>query len=305
MRRHSARRWWLDWMMKGGDGIAMDDPPSAAFEALFDKRGPADARGERAAGAGIVVKDLSHWFYVRDTAGAGFRRVRALDGLSFEVRPSEFVSVVGPSGCGKTTALNVIAGLHALQRGEVRVGHEAPRPGRLDVGYMFARDALMPWRTAAANVEFGLEIRGMDRAQRSAHAHEWLEAVGLAPFEMAYPHQLSTGMRQRVALARTFALETRYLLMDEPFGALDAQTKLALEDVLMGLWEVHRRTVVLVTHDIGEAIALADRVLVVSRSPGQLKKELSIDLPRPRSARQLQKDARFHELMAAVWKELE
>jgi NitT/TauT family transport system ATP-binding protein len=164
---------------------------------------------------------------------------------------------------------------------------------------------LAPWRTALENAELGAEIRGVAAAERRARALDLLDKVGLKGFEKAYPKQLSQGMRQRVALARTFALQTPILLMDEPFGALDAQTKLQLEDVLLSLWQRDGRTVLFITHDLSEAVTMSDRVIVMSARPGRIVADVAIGLPRPRSVRALQKDPAFHKLYAHVWSKLE
>ncbi len=232
--------------------------------------------------------------------------VLAVDRVSLSIQPGEFVSLVGPSGCGKTTILNLLTGLLTeAHDGDVRVLGKAPRAGNADIAYMLARDSLLPWRTALGNAAYGMEIRNVPKAVREARARDLLKQVGLGDFCDAYPKALSHGMRQRCALARTFALDSPVFLMDEPFGALDAQTKLQLEDVLMGLWSASRKTVVFVTHDLAEAVALSDRVVVMSPRPGRIVADVRIDLPRPRSVRALQKDPRFHELYAHLWTLLE
>jgi len=170
---------------------------------------------------------------------------------------------------------------------------------------MLARDSLLPWKTAAQNAQFGGKIRRMDAAERRARAEHLLESVGLGSFGNRYPKELSHGMRQRVALARTFCLGSPLLLMDEPFGALDAQTKLQLEEVLLKLWSEERRTVIFVTHDLSEAIALSDRVIVMRARPGAIIADIPINLARPRSVRQLQKSHEYHELYAKLWSSLE
>jgi NitT/TauT family transport system ATP-binding protein len=231
----------------------------------------------------------------------------AVAGVSLNIRTGEFVSIVGPSGCGKTTLLNFAAGLlpGGVGSGSFTVGGKPPFEGNRDIAYMLARDALAPWRTALGNAELGGEIRGVPAADRRARALDLLEKVGLKGFENAYPKQLSHGMRQRVALARTFALASPVLLMDEPFGALDAQTKLQLEDVLLSLWQRDGRTVLFITHDLSEAVTMSDRVIVMSARPGRIVADVPITLPRPRSVRALQKDPAFHELYAHVWSKLE
>jgi NitT/TauT family transport system ATP-binding protein len=233
--------------------------------------------------------------------------VVAVSEVSLQVRSGEFVSIVGPSGCGKTTLLNFAAGLlpPGVGSGGFTIGGKPPVEGNRDIAYMLARDALAPWRTALENAELGAEIRGVAAAERRARALDLLDKVGLKGFEKAYPKQLSQGMRQRVALARTFALQTSILLMDEPFGALDAQTKLQLEDVLLSLWQRDGRTVLFITHDLSEAVTMSDRVIVMSARPGRIVADIEITLPRPRSVRALQKDPAFHQLYAYVWSKLE
>ncbi len=237
--------------------------------------------------AGILIEDVVHSY-----RGTG-KSLAVLDRISLSIRRGEFVALVGPSGCGKTTLLDILSGLVELQRGRVVVGHSPPAVGRPDTARMFARDALLPWRTAYAN----------DR--RRAVIHELLDDVGLNGFENAYPRQLSQGMRQRVALARTFSLESDFVFLDEPFGALDAQTKLVLQDKLLRLWEKMQSTVVLVSHDLAEAVALADRVVVMSARPGRIAADIPIDLPRPRSVSALQSMSDYHDLYSRLWRELE
>jgi NitT/TauT family transport system ATP-binding protein len=244
----------------------------------------------------------------------------SIDGLTLEFQPGrpvlrqvslfiphgQFVSIVGPSGCGKTTVLNLLAGLiNVPYSGNVRLQQHPPRLGSHDVAYMLARDCMLPWRDALGNASFGMEVRGISKQDCEARATDLLARVGLAGFERAYPKQLSHGMRQRCALARTFALDSSVLLMDEPFGALDAQTKLQLEELLVDLWQVERRTVLFITHDIGEAIAVSDRVIVMSGRPGRVVSDTMISLPRPRSVRELQKSAEFHKIYAHIWEKLE
>lgn len=231
--------------------------------------------------------------------------VAVVDNFNLTVEENEFVSIVGPSGCGKTTVLNLLTGLLPLEEGSISILGKAPKAGNADIAYMMARDCMLPWRTAMGNATYGAEIRGREKAEREARARRLLERVGLKGFEEQYPKALSHGMRQRCALARTFCLGSPVLLMDEPFGALDAQTKLQLEDLLLELCASERHTVVFITHDLAEAVALSDRVIVMSARPGRIVADIRIPLPRPRSVRQLQKDPIFHELYTRVWTELE
>jgi NitT/TauT family transport system ATP-binding protein len=234
-----------------------------------------------------------------------FGEVLAVDNASLDVADGEFVSIVGPSGCGKTTILNLLTGLVPLQDGRISLLGKTPAVGNPDVAYMLARDSLLPWRSALDNTAYGMEIRGVAEAERGRRARELLAEVGLKGFENHYPKMLSHGMRQRCALARTFCLDSPVMLMDEPFGALDAQTKLQLEDLLLRLWGEHRRTVVFITHDLAEAVALSDRVIVMSARPGRIIADMRIELQRPRSVRALQHDKHFLEIYAHVWEKLE
>jgi NitT/TauT family transport system ATP-binding protein len=229
-----------------------------------------------------------------------------LEAVSLHVAEGEFVSLVGPSGCGKTTLLNLCAGLvKHTGAGNIEVVGSAPHLGSPKIAYMLARDSLLPWCTALQNAAFGARVRGMLKSESTERARKMLAEVGLAGHADALPKALSHGMRQRTALARTFALDASLLLMDEPFGALDAQTKLQLQDLLLRLCQQHRHTALFVTHDLAEAVALSDRVVVMSSRPGRIIADVPIDLPRPRSIRELQKSPRFHELYATLWSQLE
>jgi NitT/TauT family transport system ATP-binding protein len=243
-----------------------------------------------------------------ENATIKFDDVVALTGVTLKVPAGQFVSIVGPSGCGKTTLLNYAAGLlpkGVLASGSIQVLAEQPMEGRGDMAYMLARDSLLPWRTALGNAEFGAEARGMGKQERSARAQQLLKRVGLEKFQNAYPKALSHGMRQRVALARTFCLGADVLLMDEPFGALDAQTKMQLEELLLELWQEAGSTVIFITHDLSEAIAVGDRVIVMAPRPGRIVADVEIDLPRPRHVSALQTDPQYHALYARIWSSME
>jgi len=231
-------------------------------------------------------------------------QLRILDRITLSVRPGEYVGVVGPSGSGKTMFLNMIAGLEQRSAGRLTVFGEAARPGAKSVGYAMARDGLLPWRTAAENIALSLEARGIPKAERRERAREALERVGLGKFADSYRSQLSQGMRQRVALARTLVANPQLLLLDEPFAALDAHTRILMQERLCQLLEPYEGTMFLVTHDIPEAILLCDRVLVFSRRPATVKKEFTIDLPRPRSALHLRSTEEFQWWQARIWEEL-
>ncbi len=214
----------------------------------------------------------------------GNGQVQALRDVSFVVPEEEFVSVVGPSGCGKTTLLRVIAGLIPPTSGCVRFAQPVPA-GALRCALVFQEHGLLPWCSVLENAALGLEFRGLSRRTREDRARAFLEQFGLGRFERSYPHELSVGMRQRVALARAFVSDPQILLLDEPFGSLDAQTKLVLEEELLRIWKDHRKLVVHVTHDIEAAIVLSDRVLVMSGRPGSIREEILVPLPRPRELR--------------------
>ncbi|KNH09088.1 Taurine transport ATP-binding protein TauB [Candidatus Burkholderia brachyanthoides] len=226
-----------------------------------------------------------------------------LDGFDLSVREGEFLALLGPSGCSKSTFLNVLAGLAPQTSGELAVDGEAVSAARRKLGFVFQGYALFPWRTVRKNVETGLEIRGVKRAQRRSEAERFLRLVGLLEFADYYPHQLSGGMRQRVAIARVFAYGPEILLMDEPFGALDAQTRETLQQELLGIWEQSAKTVVFVTHSIDEAIFLADRVAIMGRRPGRVKDILDVDLPRPRDA-SIRHSPAFVALRQRAWASL-
>ncbi len=232
----------------------------------------------------------------------GAARFTAIRDATLVVRPGEFVSVVGPTGCGKSTLLNVAAGLLAPSGGEVRVSG-APLAGlNREAGYLFQSEALLPWRTALGNVIVGLEFRGVPRDEAVARGESWLARVGLRGHGHRYPHQLSGGMRKRVALAQTLILDPQIILMDEPFSALDIQTRQLMENELLELWSADRKSVVFITHDLEEAIALSDRVVVLSAGPESRPiGEFDIDLPRPRDVAEIRLTPRFIELHTRIW----
>jgi NitT/TauT family transport system ATP-binding protein len=228
----------------------------------------------------------------------------ALRDLSMTVAPGEFCAVVGPTGCGKSTTLSLVSGLERPSEGEVLVGG-APVTGiRPEVGFMFQTDAVFPWKSVLGNVAAGPLFRGVRRADALRDAREWVRRVGLAGFEAHYPHQLSGGMRKRVALAQTLINEPRVLMMDEPFSALDAQTRQIMSDELLALWELTRPSVVFVTHDLEEAIALADEVVVLTVGPGTVKAVFPVDLPRPRRVQEIRFQPHFVEVYERIWQAL-
>ena len=230
------------------------------------------------------------------------RRYTALRDTTLAVQPGEFLSVVGPTGCGKSTLLNVAAGLLEPSGGTVRVHGELLTGINARAGYLFQQEALMPWRNALENVVAGLQFRGLGRDEMLQKGNEWLRRVGLAGFGDRYPHQLSGGMRKRVSLAQTLILDPGILLMDEPFSALDVQTRQLMENELLELWSSDRKSVVFITHDLEEAIALADRMVVLSAGPETRPiGEYRIDLPRPRDVAEIRLAPRFIELHTEIW----
>ncbi|HTP63341.1 MAG TPA: ABC transporter ATP-binding protein [Burkholderiales bacterium] len=232
----------------------------------------------------------------------GAARYTAIRDATLAVRPGEFVSVVGPTGCGKSTLLNVAAGLLAPSKGSVRIGGEPLAGLNRRAGYLFQNDALLPWRTALDNVTAGLEFRGVSRDETLARGESWLARVGLRGHGHRYPHQLSGGMRKRVALAQTLILDPQIILMDEPFSALDIQTRQLMENELLELWSTDRKSVVFITHDLEEAISLSDRVVVLSAGPeSRPMGEFEIDLPRPRDVAEIRMTPRFIELHTRIW----
>jgi NitT/TauT family transport system ATP-binding protein len=229
-------------------------------------------------------------------------RYTAIRDTTLRVAPGEFVSVVGPTGCGKSTLLNVAVGLLAPSAGSVRVFGEPLAGLNRKAGYLFQTEALMPWRTALENVTAGLEFRGVESASAASRARDWLQRVGLTGFEQRYPHQLSGGMRKRVALAQTLILDPEIILMDEPFSALDIQTRQLMENELLELWSANRKSVVFITHDLEEAISLSDRVVVLAAGPESHPiGEFAIDLPRPRDVAEIRLPPRFIELHTQIW----
>jgi NitT/TauT family transport system ATP-binding protein len=250
--------------------------------------------------ARIEVTGLTKRFLT--PAGTAFT---ALKDATFTVEPGQFCAIVGPTGCGKSTTLGMVAGLDKPSLGSVKVGGvevDGVTPG---VSFMFQGDALLPWKTVLQNVMLGPILRGTSKKEAAAKARDWLRRVGLAGFEDHYTHQLSGGMRKRVAMAAALINEPDILLMDEPFGALDVQTKAIMQTELIGLWEELRPSVLFITHDLDEAVALADRVIVMTAGPGSVKASYDVDLPRPRGAvQELRYDQDFLEIQHHIWQSL-
>ena len=233
--------------------------------------------------------------------------VVALAQVNLTVEPGEFMCIVGPSGCGKSTLLRMLAGISAYDAGEIAVtGINATGKEKRDrplTAMVFQEYALFPWRTVLDNVAFGLEMRNVDRKTRQTVAHDYLAKVGLARFATAYPHQLSGGMKQRVAIARALANDPAILLMDEPFAALDAQTRQLMQEELLRIWEAERKTVVYITHSLEEAVMLGDRVALMTARPGRIKQIYPVDLPRPRTLA-LRTTVHFNQLVQTIWEDL-
>jgi NitT/TauT family transport system ATP-binding protein len=245
----------------------------------------------------LVVDDL----VMRFVTGDG--DVTALDHVSFKVKPGEFLAVIGPSGCGKSTLFSVVGGLLSGYQGTVSVAGQSIAGPHASIGMVFQEESTFPWRNVVDNVCFPLEIAGMAKAERVERARHFIAMVGLDGFERRYPSELSGGMRQRVSMARTLASEPKILLMDEPFAALDEQTRLLLGDKVLQIQQQLKQTTLLITHNITEAVQLADRILVMTYRPGRVKRIVDIDLPRPRSSEIVSSEA-FGRYVAQIWSDL-
>jgi NitT/TauT family transport system ATP-binding protein len=240
-----------------------------------------------------------------DEVAVDYGGVRVVTNITFEARTGEFVAIVGQSGCGKTTCLNLACGEAMPAAGRLTVLGDRPEAAARRLTYMFARDALFPWRDALANVMLALEPVGVAKPERRREALAMLEKVGLAGQTGKFPTELSQGMRQRVALARTFVRSAELMLMDEPFAAVDAQTRIGLQSLLLELWETQRATVLFVTHDLTEAITLADRIVVMGGRPGHVVATFEVDLPRPRHVRAIHSSPGFRRLLDELWDAIE
>ena len=241
----------------------------------------------------ISIVDLSKRFGV----------LTAVDNLSLDIYRGEFFMIVGPSGCGKTTLLRILAGLEASTSGRIRI-HVDPKSRRPTNSMVFQGDSIFPWMTVWDNAAYGLTLRRAPQAQIKEAVGHYLDRTGLTRFSDYYPHQLSGGMRQRVSIARAFANDPEILLMDEPFSALDAQNKLLLQEELLRIWEEHKKTVVFITHSVDEAVALGDRIMIMTAQPGRSKAMVPVNLPRPRNIMELQRDPEFGGLVHEIWSNL-
>jgi NitT/TauT family transport system ATP-binding protein len=267
-------------------------PTLATPEAASPKAGAVDHEG-------IVVRNVSKTFRrAKESVG-----VQALHHVSLDIKPNTFVSLVGPSGCGKTTLLRMLNGLIEPDSGEILVGGAPPHPGP-HMGFVFQSFRLMPWRTIRDNVSFPVELDGMSEKARGERADHYLEMVGLKRFADSYPSELSGGMKQRAALARALIAEPRYLLMDEPFASLDAQTREFMQIELMKIWERHKSIVVFVTHSVDEAVLLSDQIVLLRPRPGQVAEVLQVDLPHPRWEYDAREQHQFVALRHYLWERI-
>ena len=248
----------------------------------------------------LTLRNVSKAFGSPDN---GSEEVVAVNDVSLDVKAGEFFSIIGPSGCGKSTLLRIIGGLLDASSGELIVGTERVKGPHPWIGMVFQEESTFPWRTTLGNVEFGLEMRGVAVNERRAKAREMIRLVGLSGFEERYPSELSGGMKQRVAIARALVLEPKILLMDEPFGALDEQTRIILGEELLRIQDELKQTIILVTHNINESVQLSDRVMVMTARPGRVKEVVAIDLPHPRDSSIIASE-RFGRLVAQVWNAL-
>ncbi len=246
----------------------------------------------------LSVQNVRREFDVRGN------NVLALDTLSLGVDQGEFVTVVGPSGCGKSTLLNLVVGLLPPSAGQILFRGRAVNGINPEIGYVTQKDNLLPWRTLIENVELALEIRGIEKSKRRRRAGDLIGQVGLSGFEEHYPHELSGGMRQRANIIRTLIYDPELILMDEPFGPLDAQTRIVLQEQLLKLWLASKKTILFITHDLVEAITLADRVVVMTSRPGKVKHIAAVPIPRPRDVYQIHTSPEFRDVYDTLWRQL-
>jgi NitT/TauT family transport system ATP-binding protein len=247
----------------------------------------------------LSLNNISKRFFARD------RVVRAIEGISLDIATGEFVTMVGPSGCGKSTILNILSGLMPPTEGTVTIEGKPIRGVTREIGYVTQQHNLMPWRTLIDNVSFPLQVAGMPKSERHARAMELIEMVGLGGFESSYPHELSGGMRQRANIIRTLIYSPKVMLMDEPFGPLDAQTRVMLQDQLLDIWNRTGITILFITHDLHEAIGLGDRVVLLSARPGRIIRIDRVAMARPRDIFRMHDNSEFRTHYDAIWLDLE
>jgi NitT/TauT family transport system ATP-binding protein len=275
---------------------------NASVSAAHASDAAAASRAEHPPSASNAVISVNRVGHIFRTKG---RRVQALLETDLHVVEGEFLTIVGPSGCGKSTLMNLIVGLFPASSGEILYRGRRLTGVNRSIGYVTQADNLYPWRTLRKNIEFPLELRGVPARERRERSDHLIQRVGLAGFEESYPHELSGGMRQRANIVRTLAYEPEVILMDEPFGPLDAQTRLILQNQLLDLWQEERKTIIFITHDLGEAVALADRVVVMSARPGRIKAIAPVPIPRPRNIFEIHSDEQFRETYRTLWASLE
>ncbi len=244
----------------------------------------------------IIINNLNKTFYANNA------KVSALQNINISIREGEFFCIVGPSGCGKTTLLRILAGLETATNGEVRI--MSNDPNRPTNSMVFQEQSVFPWLTVLENVAYGLKLRKIPPKIRNEIASNFIHMIGLTKFKHAYPHQLSGGMKQRVSVARAFANDPEILLMDEPFGALDEQNRMILQQELLKIWETNNKTTIFITHSIDEALCLGDRVMIMTAHPGRVKSVVSIDLSRPRQLSDIRMLPHYNELFQAIWNSL-
>ncbi len=253
----------------------------------------------------IDIVNISKVFTIKHTGDQEKQEFTAIENVNLTVKKGEFITIVGPSGCGKSTLLDIIAGLSKPNSGEIYIDGKLITKPDLDRGIILQGYALFPWRTVRKNVEFGLEIKKVAPKERKEISNKYIELVGLTEFADRYPYELSGGMKQRVAIARALAYNPEVLLMDEPFAAVDAQTREILQDELLRIWEETHKTIIFVTHSIDEAVALADRVAIMSANPGVIKEIIDVKLPRPRRVGDVTSSADFSWIRHKVWESLQ
>jgi NitT/TauT family transport system ATP-binding protein len=253
----------------------------------------------------IVVKDVKRLFEIKRGGKNSEKEFLAIDNLNLNVKQGEFVTVVGPSGCGKSTFLDILSGLSRPTSGEIFIDGKLVTGPALDRGIVLQGYALFPWRTIRSNIEFGLEIKKVRKAERREISQKFIKLLGLQGFEDRYPYELSGGMRQRVAIARALAYDPEVLLMDEPFAAVDAQTRETLQEELLRIWEETKKTIVFITHSIDEAVFLADRVAVMSTNPGTIKEIVDVNLRRPRHIGDVRNSPDYNWITHKVWELLQ
>ncbi|BAH05994.1 ABC transporter ATP-binding protein [Clostridium kluyveri] len=249
----------------------------------------------------IIVKNVQKFYDIKSENGEKSEKFLALDNFNLKIKKGEFITIVGPSGCGKSTFLDILAGLSKPTSGELYIDDKLIEGPDLDRGIIFQGYALFPWRTVEQNIEFGLEIKGIPKNERKEISNKFIKLVGLSNFQNRYPHELSGGMKQRVAIARALAYDPDVLLMDEPFAAVDAQTRELLQEELLNIWEDTNKTIVFITHSIEEAIFLADRVVVMTPNPGKIKEVIEINFPRPRSTVNVRMSQEFSSNRNRIW----